>query len=202
MAFEVPKLPYGYNALEPHIDEQTMKIHHTKHHQGYVDKLNVAIKGTEFENMDVNELLQKLDNVPENIRAAVRNNGGGHLNHSMFWEIMGPKSGREATGKIGEAIKKEFGSFDKFKEIFSDVAAKAFGSAWAWLVYDKGKLSVYSTSGHDTPVMEGKAPILVLDLWEHSFYLLYQNRKPDYIAAWWNVVNWNKVNEIFEKAWK
>ncbi len=198
----LPKLPYEYNALEPHIDERTMIIHHTKHHQAYVDKLNAAVNGTEFENMDLRELLQNLDKVPENIRTAVRNNGGGHLNHSMFWEIMGPKSGGEAAGKIGNAIKKEFGSFDKFKEKFTDVAAKAFGSAWAWLMHDKGKLSVYSTSGHDTPVMEGKVPLLVIDVWEHAYYVKYFWNRPEYIKNWWNVINWQKVNEIFEKAWK
>jgi superoxide dismutase, Fe-Mn family len=200
--YVLPTLPYAYNSLEPHIDAKTMEIHHTKHHQAYVDKLNAAIKGTEFESIELNKLLQALNKVPENIRAAVRNNGGGHLNHSMFWEIMGPKAGGEPTGKIGEAIKKDFGSFGKFREAFADVAVKAFGSAWAWLAYDKVKLSIYSTSGHDTPIMEGKVPILVLDLWEHAYYLKYQNRRAEYIESWWNVVNWKKVNELFEKAIK
>ncbi|MCH8067313.1 MAG: superoxide dismutase [Nanoarchaeota archaeon] len=196
----LPKLPYEYNALEPHIDEQTMKIHHDKHHQAYIDKLNAAIKGTEFENMDVNELLQKLDSLPDDIKGVVRNNGGGHSNHSFFWEIMGPNAGGEASGVIGDAIKETFGSFDKFKEQFIDAGVKQFGSGWAWLVVDGGKLSITSTPNQDTPVMEGKTAILGVDVWEHAYYLKYQNKRPDYLAAWFNVVNWNKVNELFEKS--
>jgi len=197
---ELPKLPYEYNALEPHIDEQTMKIHHDKHHQAYVDKLNAAVKGTEFEGMDINELLQKLDSLPDDIKGVVRNNGGGHSNHSFFWQIMGPNAGGEASGAVGDAIKKDFESFDKFKEQFVDAGVKQFGSGWAWLVVDNGKLSITSTPNQDTPVMEGKTPILGVDVWEHAYYLKYQNKRPDYLAAWFNVVNWDKVNELFEKS--
>jgi Fe-Mn family superoxide dismutase len=197
--YTLPKLPYSYKDLEPHIDAKTMEIHHSKHHQTYVDKLNAAVKGTGFESLDVNELLQKLDKVPESIRTAVRNNGGGHANHTFFWEVMGPKGG-EVSGAVGDAIKKDFGSFDKFKEEFTDVAIKVFGSGWAWLVVDGRKLSVYSTSGHDTPVMEGKTPILVIDLWEHAYYKKYEWRRPDYIQAFWNVINWKQVGKNYEKA--
>jgi len=197
---ELPKLPYEYNALEPHIDAKTMEIHHSKHHQAYVDKLNGAVKGTEFEGMDVNELLQKLDSLPDDIKGVVRNNGGGHSNHTFFWEIMGPNAGGEATGEVGDAIKEAFGSFDKFKEQFIDAGIKQFGSGWAWLVVENGKLSITSTPNQDTPVMEGKTVILGVDVWEHAYYLNYQNKRPDYLAAWFNVVNWAKVNELFEKA--
>lgn len=196
----LPKLPYAYDALEPHIDARTMEIHHTKHHQAYIDKLNGAIKGTEFEKMDVNELLKQLNKVPENIRTAVRNHGGGHSNHSFFWQIMGPDGGGEPSGKVGDAIKETFKGFDKFKEIFTEAAMSRFGSGWAWLIVDNGRLGITSTPNQDTPISEGKTPILGLDLWEHSFYLLYQNRKADYIKNWWNVVNWDKVNEFFAKA--
>jgi len=197
---ELPKLPYEYNALEPHIDAKTMEIHHTKHHQAYVDKLNGAIKGTEFEAMDVNELLQKLDSLPENIRTAVRNNGGGHANHTLFWQWMGPGKGGEPSGAIGDSIKEAFGSFDKFKEVFGEAAATRFGSGWAWLIVENGRLGITSTPNQDTPVMDGKNVVLGLDVWEHAYYLNYQNRRPDYVAAWWNVVNWDKVNELLEKA--
>lgn len=197
---ELPKLPYEYNALEPHIDAKTMEIHHSKHHQAYVDKLNGAVKGTEFEGMDVNELLQKLDSLPDDIKGVVRNNGGGHSNHTFFWEIMGPNAGGEASGEVGDAIKEAFGSFDKFKEQFIDAGIKQFGSGWAWLVVENGKLSITSTPNQDTPVMEGKTVILGVDVWEHAYYLNYQNKRPDYLAAWFNVVNWAKVNELFEKA--
>lgn len=197
---ELPKLPYEYNALEPHIDEQTMKIHHTKHHQAYIDKLNGAIKGTEFESMDVNELLQKLDSVPEDIRMAVRNNGGGYSNHTFFWKIIAPNAGGEPTGAVGDAINEAFGSFDKFKEQFIDAGVKQFGSGWAWLIVDNGKLSITSTPNQDTPIMDGKKAILGVDVWEHAYYLKYQNKRPDYLAAWFNVVNWAKVNEWFEES--
>jgi len=197
---ELPKLPYEYNALEPHIDAKTMEIHHSKHHQAYVDKLNGAIKGTEFENMDINELLQKLDSLPDDIKGVVRNNGGGHSNHTFFWGIMGPNAGGEPTGAVGDAIKEAFGSFDKFKEQFIDAGIKQFGSGWAWLVVENGKLSITSTPNQDTPTMEGKTVILGVDVWEHAYYLNYQNKRPDYLAAWFNVVNWNKVNELFEKS--
>jgi len=197
---ELPKLPYGYDALEPHIDAKTMEIHHTKHHQAYIDKLNGAVKGTEFESMDVNEILQKLDSLPEDIKGVVRNNGGGHSNHTFFWEIMGPNAGGEASGAVGDAIKEVFGSFDKFKEEFIAAGVGQFGSGWAWLIVDNGKLSITSTPNQDTPVMEGKTPILGVDVWEHAYYLNYQNKRPDYLAAWFNVVNWAKVNELFEKG--
>jgi len=196
---ELPKLPYEYNALEPHIDEQTMKIHHTKHHQAYIDKLNAAIKGTELENKEINEVLKDLNAVPEDIRTAVRNHEGGHSNHSFFWQIMGPDAGGEASGAVGDAIKKDFESFDKFKEQFIDAGVKQFGSGWAWLIVDGGKLSITSTPNQDTPISDGKVPILGVDVWEHSYYLRYQNKRPDYLAAWFNVVNWDKVNELFEK---
>lgn len=199
---ELPKLPYDYNALEPYIDEQTMRIHHTKHHQAYIDKLNGAIKGTKFENMDVNELLKKLNDVPENIRTIVRNHGGGHANHTFFWQIMAPNAGGEPHGNVGDAIKKTFTSFEKFKEEFTNAALNRFGSGWAWLVADAGKLAVMSTPNQDNPISEGKTPILGVDVWEHSYYLLYNQRRADYLAAWWNVVNWKKVNELFDKAIK
>ena len=197
---ELPKLPYDYKDLEPHIDEQTMEIHHTKHHQAYIDKLNAAVKGTDFENMNVNELLKKLNDVPEDIRAAVRNHGGGHANHSLFWQLMGPGKGGDPSGAVADAIKETFESFDKFKETFTDAAMTRFGSGWAWLFVDKGQLVIKSTANQDTPVMSGKTPVLGLDVWEHAYYLKYQNRRPDYIKAWWNVVNWDKVNELFEGA--
>ena len=199
---ELPKLPYEYNALEPHIDEQTMTIHHTKHHQGYVDKLNAAVKGTDFEHMDVNELLTKLNDVPEDIRTAVRNNGGGHSNHTFFWQIMGPDAGGEPSGAVGDAIKEAFGSFDKFKEQFIDAGVKQFGSGWAWLVVDNGKLVVMSTPNQDTPISEGKTPILGIDVWEHSYYKKYGPARADYIKAWWNVVNWKQVEENYNQAVK
>ena len=199
---ELPKLPYEYNALEPHIDAKTMKIHHTKHHQAYIDKLNAAIKGTDLENKEINEVLKDLNAVPEDIRTAVRNHGGGHSNHTFFWQVMGPNAGGEASGKVGNAIKEAFGSFDKFKEQFIDAGVKQFGSGWAWLVNDGGKLSITSTPNQDTPVMQGNTPILGVDVWEHSYYLRYMNKRPDYLAAWFNVINWDKVNELFENDGK
>ena len=195
----LPKLEYEYNALEPHIDAKTMEIHHSKHHQAYVDKLNGAVNGTKFEDMDVNEILKNLDKVPEDIRTAVRNNGGGHANHSFFWQVIGPNGG-EDTGKTGDAINEQFGSFDKFKEEFTAAAVGTFGSGWAWLIVDGGKLSIISTSNQDTPISEGKVPLLCIDVWEHAYYLNYQNKRPDYIGAFFNVINWAKVNELFEKA--
>ncbi len=199
---ELPKLPYAYDALEPYIDAKTMEIHHTKHHQTYVDKLNAAIKGTKFENMDVNELLKKINDVPENIRTAVRNHGGGHSNHSFFWQVMAPNSGGEANGKIGDEISKTYGSFDKFKEELTNAGLNRFGSGWAWLVLNKEKLEVYSTANQDSPIMEGKVPILGIDTWEHSFYLKHMWNKSAYIKDWWNVVNWKKVNELLENSKK
>ena len=198
--YTLPNLVYDYSALEPYIDEQTMRIHHTKHHQAYIDKLNGAVKGTKFENMDVNELLKKLNDVPENIRMAVRNHGGGHSNHTFFWQIMAPKSGGEPTGKIADAITKTFGDFGKFKEEFTNAGINRFGSGWAWLVADGKKLSVMSTPNQDSPLMENKIPILGVDVWEHAYYLKYQNKRADYLSAWWNVVSWKKVSELFEKV--
>ena len=197
---ELPKLPYDYNALEPYIDEQTMRIHHTKHHQAYIDKLNGAIKGTKFENMDVNELLKKLNDVPENIRMAVRNHGGGHSNHSFFWQIMAPSAGGAPTGKVGTEIEKTFSSFDKFKEEFTSTAMTIFGSGWAWLVIKDNKLEVIKTPNQDSPLMDGKIPLLGIDMWEHAFYILRQNRKNEYIDAFWHVINWQQVNKNYEKA--
>ena len=199
---ELPKLPYDYSALEPHIDELTMKIHHTKHHQTYVDKLNAAIKGTKFENVDINEVLKKLNDVPENIRTAVRNHGGGHSNHTFFWQIMAPNAGGEPTGKIGDEIKHTFGSFDKFKEELTNAGLNRFGSGWAWLVSDKGKLEIYSTANQDSPIIEGKVPILGVDVWEHAYYKKWGPARADYIKEWWNVVNWKKANELLEKSKK
>jgi len=199
---ELPKLSYEYNALEPHIDEQTMKIHHTKHHQAYIDKLNAAIKGTDLENKEINDVLKDLNSVPEDIRTAVRNHGGGHSNHTFFWQIMAPNAGGKATGKVGDAIKKDFGSFDKFKEEFTNAGMTRFGSGWAWLVLDNGKLSVTSTPNQDSPVMEGKKAILGVDVWEHAYYLTYQNKRPDYLSAWFNVINWKRVEENYNQALK
>lgn len=200
MIYTLPKLSYEYNALEPYIDEQTMRIHHTKHHQAYIDKLNGTIKDTKFENMDINELLKKINDVPENIRAVVRNNGGGHLNHTFFWEIMGHKSEGEPKGSISSAIKKAFGSFERFKEEFANAGLNRFGSGWAWLVLNKDRLEIYSTQNQDSPIIEGKIPILGIDVWEHAYYLKYQNKRADYISAWWNVVNWRQVEENYKNG--
>jgi Fe-Mn family superoxide dismutase len=199
MAYELPKLPYPYDALEPHIDAKTMEIHYTKHHQAYIDNVNKAIKGTDLEKKTVEDLIGDLNAVPENIRTVVRNNGGGHANHSFFWKIMGPNAGGEPKGKLADDIKSTFGSFNDFKEKFAAAGAGRFGSGWAWLVVNNGKLEICSTANQDNPLMgkaiagcEGK-PVLGLDVWEHSYYLKYQNRRPDYIKAWWNVVNWDAV---------
>jgi len=194
----VPPLPYDYNALEPHIDEQTMRFHHDKHHAAYVNNLNTALeKHAELQNKSAEDLIAGINTVPEDIRAAVRNNGGGHVNHTMFWEIMGPGKGGAPGGAIADAIKASFGSFDTFKTQLADAGAKRFGSGWAWLVDAGGKLAIESTANQDSPLMEGKKPILGVDVWEHAYYLKYQNRRPDYIAAWWNVVNWDAVNKRF-----
>ena len=200
--YELPKLPYDYNALEPYIDEQTMKIHHDKHHQAYVDKINSFVKGTKFENMPIEDVIKNLNEAPENIRMGVRNHGGGHLNHSFFWTIMAPNAGGEPKGSVAEEIKKTFGSIEKFKEDFTNAGLNRFGSGWAWLVVDNGKLSVISTANQDSPLTEGKTPLLVADVWEHSYYLLYNQRRADYLKNFWNVVNWKKVNELFEKSKK
>ena len=199
--YELPKLPYSYDSLEPHIDAQTMEIHYTKHHQGYVDKLNVALENhPELQDKPLEDLLWALDSIPEEIKKAVRNNGGGHLNHSLFWKIMSPDGGGEPQGKLAEAINKDLGGFDKFKEDFINAATTVFGSGWAWLVKDgSGKLLVQSTSNQDSPVMTGLTPLLGLDVWEHAYYLKYQNKRPDYIGAFWNVINWDEVNNNFIK---
>lgn len=200
MAFTLPDLPYPHNALEPHIDARTMEIHHGKHHAAYVNNVNSAIAGTEFDNMSIEDLLKNLNSVPEDKRTAVRNNGGGHANHTLFWQLMSPNGGGEPTGELAAAINSTFGSFDEFKKQFSAAAAGRFGSGWAWLVVSNGKLEVTSTPNQDSPLMEGKTPVLGLDVWEHAYYLNYQNRRPDYVTAWWNVVNWDKVAELYAAA--
>jgi Fe-Mn family superoxide dismutase len=198
MAHELPSLPYEFNALEPHIDEQTMRIHHGKHHAAYVNNLNAALeKHANLQGKSAEDLLRDINGVPEEIRTAVRNNGGGHVNHSMFWRIMGPGAGGAPRGAIADAITGSFGSFDSFKEQFAKAAVGRFGSGWAWLIDAGGKLAIESTANQDSPLMEGKKPIMGLDVWEHAYYLKYQNRRPDYIAAWWNVVNWDEVNKRF-----
>ena len=194
MAHELPKLPYAFDALQPHIDARTMKIHHGKHHAGYVAKLNAAVeKYPDLKSVSAEELLSRIDTVPEDIRRAVRNNGGGHANHSLFWQIMSGSGGGEPKGTLASAIAAAFGDFARFKQLFSDAAADRFGSGWAWLVIDGTKLVVTSTPNQNSPLMEGKTPILGLDVWEHAYYLKYQNRRADYVSAWWNVVNWNAV---------
>jgi len=199
MAHSVPPLPYDYNALEPHIDEQTMRIHHDKHHAAYVNNLNTALeKHADLQNRSAEDLLKSINSIPEDIRTAVRNNGGGHVNHTMFWEIMGPQKGGEPTGAIAEAIKSTFGSFDTLKTQMNDAGAKRFGSGWAWLVDVGGKLVVESSANQDNPMMEGKRPLIGIDVWEHAYYLKYQNKRPDYLAAWWNVINWDAVNKRFK----
>lgn len=198
MAFTLPALPYENDALEPHIDARTMEIHHTKHHQAYVNNLNAAIeKAPELASKSLDDLMRGINSVPEAVRTAVRNNGGGHWNHSLFWQVMGPGKGGEPTAKLADAIKSAFGDFSKFKEQFAAAGAGRFGSGWAWLVNDGGKLSITSTPNQDNPLMEGKTAILGLDVWEHAYYLKYQNRRPDYITAWWNVVNWDAVADRY-----
>ncbi len=195
MAHELPPLPYDFSALEPHIDEQTMQIHHGKHHAAYVAKLNAALaKHPELEGKSIEELVADLKAVPEDLRGAVRNNGGGHANHSMFWQVMGPGGGGAPTGKIADAIGGAFGSYDAFKEQLSNAGATRFGSGWAWLVEAGGSLEIVSTPNQDTPLTDGKRPILGVDVWEHAYYLKYQNRRPDYLAAWFNTINWDEVN--------
>jgi Fe-Mn family superoxide dismutase len=201
MAYELPKLPYAYNALEPHIDARTMEIHHTKHHQAYINNVNKALEGhADLAAKPIDELMKGLSSVPEAIRTAVRNNGGGHSNHTLFWTVMAPNAGGKPTGEIASAIDSTFGGFDAFKEKFNAAASTRFGSGWAWLSVDKGKLTVESTANQDTPLSEGRTPILGLDVWEHAYYLHYQNKRPDYIAAFWNVVNWNEVAKRFAAA--
>ncbi|UUO07560.1 superoxide dismutase [Blastopirellula sp. J2-11] len=200
MAYTLPELPYAYDALEPSIDAKTMEIHHTKHHQAYITKVNDAIKGTALESKTIEELVSDLSAVPENVRGAVRNNGGGHANHSLFWTIMKPSGGGTPTGALAAAIDAELGGFEKFKEAFSGAAATRFGSGWAWLSVDGGKLLVESTPNQDTPLMEGRTPILGLDVWEHAYYLNYQNRRPDYVSAFFNVINWDEVSKLYAAA--
>ena len=201
MAYELPALPYAHDALEPHIDARTMEIHHGKHHQAYINNVNGALEGNEeLAGKSVEDLVSDLDSVPEDIRGAVRNNGGGHANHSLFWSVMGPGKGGEPGGDLGAAIAATFGSFDAFKDAFAQAGATRFGSGWAWLVVDGGNLAVTSTANQDSPLMEGKTPILGLDVWEHAYYLNYQNRRPDYIGAFWNVVDWDAVAARFAAA--
>ena len=201
MAFTLPTLPYAENALEPHIDARTMNIHHTKHHQAYITNLNNAITGTEWESLSIEDICRKIDSVPENIRTVVRNNGGGHANHSLFWTIMGPNGGGAPTGALAEAINAKWGSFDEFKAKFKALGVGRFGSGWAWLVVKTdGSLDAYSLPNQDSPLMQGDAPILGVDVWEHAYYLNYQNRRPDYLDAWWNVVNWTEVAKLYAAA--
>jgi Fe-Mn family superoxide dismutase len=196
MAFEVPDLPYPYDALEPHIDEQTMRVHHDKHHQAYVDNANNALQGTEWADRSVEDVLASLDILPEDIRTIVRNNAGGHANHSVFWEIMSPDGGGEPEGELAEAI----GDFGQFKQEFSQAAITRFGSGWAWLIWDGTGVAIKSSPNQDSPIMDGDVPLLGIDVWEHAYYLKYQNRRPDYVEAWWNVVNWPEVARRFDEA--
>ena len=198
----LPELPYAFNALEPHIDAKTMEIHYGKHHQGYVDKLNAALEGhADLQELSVETLLTDLDRIPENIRTAVRNNGGGHANHSLFWKMMKPDGGGEPQGEIKEAIERQFGGFVKFQETFANAAATLFGSGWTWLVVNNEKeLEIIQTTNQDSPLSRGSKPVLGLDIWEHAYYLRYQNRRPEYIAAWWNVVNWEDVEDNYRNA--
>jgi Fe-Mn family superoxide dismutase len=200
MAFSVPDLSYAFDALEPHIDARTMEIHHDKHHAAYVTNLNAALDGTEWAEQSIEAVLTSLDSIPEDKRMAVRNNGGGHANHTLFWEIMGPNGGGEPSGALGDAIADAFGGLDELKAAVNDAGVKRFGSGWTWLVWDGTGLAVKSTPNQDTPVMEGQAPLLGIDVWEHAYYLNYQNRRPDYLAAWWNVVDWSAVAAKFGAA--
>jgi Fe-Mn family superoxide dismutase len=201
MPYQLPPLPYAFDALAPHIDAKTMEIHHGKHHQAYVNKLNDALEGlAEFSGKSIEDVLANISSVPEDRRQAVINHGGGHANHTLFWQIMGPNGGGTPSGDLGDAINGVFGSFDNFKDAFSKAAANRFGSGWAWLVVKNGALEVTSTGNQDSPLMQGETPVIGLDVWEHAYYLNYQNRRPDYISAWWNVINWEKAGEIFVAA--
>ncbi|EII2488787.1 superoxide dismutase [Listeria monocytogenes] len=201
MTYELPKLPYTYDALEPNFDKETMEIHYTKHHNTYVTKLNEAVAGhPELASKSVEELVANLDSVPENIRGAVRNHGGGHANHTLFWSILSPNGGGAPTGNLKAAIESEFGTFDEFKEKFNAAAAARFGSGWAWLVVNDGKLEIVSTANQDSPLSDGKTPVLGLDVWEHAYYLKFQNRRPEYIDTFWNVINWDEANKRFDAA--
>jgi Fe-Mn family superoxide dismutase len=201
MAFEVPPLPYDYSALEPHIDTETMHLHHDKHHAAYVNNLNAALQNHPFANLPVEEVIRRLNEVPESVRTAVRNNGGGHANHTMFWELMTPGGSKAPTGALAQAINAKFGSFEAFKTAFNDAGVKRFGSGWAWLILDKsGNLAITSTPNQDSPLMDGDFPVLGNDVWEHAYYLKYQNRRPDYLSAWWNVVNWDVVAKRYAQG--
>ena len=200
MPYEVPPLPYDYSALEPHIDEQTMHLHHDKHHQAYVDNANKALAGTEWEDRPVEAVLANLEILPEEIRTAVRNNAGGHANHSLFWEIMSPDGGGDPSGPLADAINETFDSVDALKKLMNDTGVKRFGSGWSWLVYDGTGLAVYSTANQDSPISNSDVPLLGIDVWEHAYYLKYQNRRPEYLETWWNVVNWDAVQKNYESA--
>ncbi|MGZ8691742.1 MAG: superoxide dismutase [Gaiellaceae bacterium] len=200
MPYEVPPLPYDYSALEPHIDEQTMRLHHDKHHQAYVDNANKALAGTEWEDRPVEAVLANLEILPEEILSAVRNNAGGHANHSLFWEVMSPDGGGEPSGSLADAINNTFDSVDELKKLLNDAGVKRFGSGWSWLVYDGTGLAVYSTANQDSPISASDTPLLGIDVWEHAYYLKYQNRRPEYLETWWNVVNWDAVQKRFESA--
>jgi superoxide dismutase, Fe-Mn family len=200
MAFSLPDLPYPFDALEPHIDARTMEIHHDKHHQAYVDNANKALEGTDWADKSVEEVLQNIDQLPEDKRGPVRNNAGGHANHTLFWEIMGPGGGGEPSGAVADAIGAVFGGFDDFKETLNQNGVTRFGSGWSWLVWNGAELEAYSTANQDSPIMQGHTPILGIDVWEHAYYLNYQNRRPDYLAAWWSVVNWEAVAARYEAA--
>lgn len=200
MSFTLPDLPYAYDALEPHIDEETMRIHHTKHHQTYVNNANGALEGTEFENASIEEVLTNLDKFPESLRGKLRNNAGGHYNHSVFWEIMSPDGGGEPTGALGEAIIAKWGSLNEFQEAFKTAATGQFGSGWAWLVVKNGELEIVGKPNQDAPIADGLEPIIGIDVWEHAYYLNYQNKRPDYVSAWWNVVNWDEAGKRYSKA--
>ena len=200
MAYAVPPLPYDYNALEPHIDEQTMLVHHDKHHQAYVDKVNAALEGTDWADSPVEEVLTSLDRIPDDKRTAVRNNGGGHYNHTLFWESMSPDGGGAPSGDLAAALDEAFGSFADFQGKLKDAGVNQFGSGWAWLVLDGGALAVVATANQDNPISNGKTPLLGVDVWEHAYYLKYQNRRPDYIDAWWETVDWARISERFAAA--
>ena len=200
MPYEVPPLPYDPNALEPHVDEATMRVHHDKHHQAYVDKVNAALEGTDWADKPIEDVIANLSQIPEDKRTAVRNNGGGHYNHTLFWEWMSPDGGGEPSGELADAIESAFGSFGDFQSKFKDAGVNQFGSGWSWLVHDGSGLAVVSTANQDNPLSDGKTPLLGVDVWEHSYYLKYQNQRPAYIDAWWNVVNWDNVEERFKGA--
>jgi Fe-Mn family superoxide dismutase len=200
MPFEVPPLPYDYDALEPHIDEATMRLHHDKHHQAYVDKANAALEGTEWADAGVEEVLKNLSSLPQDKQGPVRNNGGGHYNHSLFWEWMSPDGGGEPSGALADAITEKFGSFEDFKSQFKDAGVARFGSGWVWLVHDGSGLAITSTANQDSPILEGQTPLLGNDVWEHAYYLKYQNRRPEYLKAWWNTVNWSEIATRYSAA--